>query len=228
MKNYEILCVLPGTLAETEVEEVSKKVFSVLEENGAKNSQVEDMGKSRLAYPIKHIRYGYFRLFRFEAETSVVKNVEDKLRLFPELLRAITHVYDPSKVSDKKINYVAGGTISSISREKPSARDSRDSRSYRKRDERVERTETKKEETSVETPKVEKKIEEPKEVKVSSEKKEEAKVDVEKKEVKKEVGKEVSKEVKKEVKKTEKKEDLDLDDINRKLDNILSDDIADV
>jgi small subunit ribosomal protein S6 len=227
MKNYEILCVLPGTLAETEVEEVSKRVFSVLEENGAKNVQVEDMGKSRLAYPMKHIRYGYFRLFRFEVETDVVKKIEDKLRLFPELLRAITHAYDPSKVSDKKINYVAGGTISSISREKPSSRDSRDTRSYRKREERVE----KKEEVTKEVSKVEEKIEEPKEVEKSEKKvapKVESVVVEEPTKEKKEVKATVKKQVKKEVKKSEKKEELDLDDINRKLDNILSDDIADV
>ena len=198
MNHYEILCVLPGTLSEDEVTGVANKVFAVFEKEGAQNALVEDMGKSRLAYPVKHIRYGYFRLFRLEAEGTTINAIQEKLRLIPELLRAVVHVYDPAKVSDKKINYVAGGTISSISREKVSPKERREGK---RENQRTDDFRSEEEKTPVEAPVA------------KAEVKEEAPI-VEKTEVKE--------------KAVEVKNDLNLDEINKKLDNILSEDISDV
>lgn len=97
MKHYELLIVLPGTMAEEEVAPVAEKVQKLLEDNGATNIVADDMGKSRMAYPMKHIRYGYFRAFRFDAEPAAIPEVQAKLRLFKELLRAMINTFDPAK-----------------------------------------------------------------------------------------------------------------------------------
>lgn len=101
MQNYELLFILPGTLGEDEVKPLVEKVKEVVEANGGKEYSVEDMGKSRLAYPIKHIRYGYFQLAHFQAETKDAVAVEKKLRLNTSLLRALIQKYDPSKKMQK-------------------------------------------------------------------------------------------------------------------------------
>ncbi|MBI5221492.1 MAG: 30S ribosomal protein S6, partial [Candidatus Magasanikbacteria bacterium] len=47
------------------------------------------MGKMRLAYPIKQIRYGYFYTIVFNAEVGGLKALQTKLGLMRDLLRAM-------------------------------------------------------------------------------------------------------------------------------------------
>jgi small subunit ribosomal protein S6 len=97
MRNYEILTILPGTLAETEVSPVVEQMKELIQKEGVKGLEVESGGKSRLAYPMKHIRYGYFHVFTFEAEPKEINEIEKKFRLFGQVLRTIIHTFDPSK-----------------------------------------------------------------------------------------------------------------------------------
>lgn len=102
MQQYELLCVLPGTIAEDEVPALVEQVKTVLTEQGATDVSVEDKGKSRLAYPMKHIRYGYFHFFTFRSEPQVIPAVQDKLRLMRELLRSLVTKVDPEKREQKQ------------------------------------------------------------------------------------------------------------------------------
>ena len=72
-------------------------VEKVLQEAGVENIQKEDRGKARLAYPIKHIRYGYFYRFDFVAEPDQISGIQEKLRLDRQLLRAIISIFNPEK-----------------------------------------------------------------------------------------------------------------------------------
>ncbi len=97
IRHYEILTILPGTLAETDVPPVVEKIQAILSAEGSTDINVEQGGKSRLAYPIKHIRYGYFHIFTFQAEAEAIKKIEEKLRLFGQILRTVIKTFDPSK-----------------------------------------------------------------------------------------------------------------------------------
>lgn len=108
MQNYELLFILPGTLSEDEVKPAVEAVKNTVTQNGGQNYTCEDMGKSRLAYPIKHIRYGYFQLAHFEAEAVQVVAIEKKLRLLTQLLRALVQKFD-SKTSMSKIVFESLG-----------------------------------------------------------------------------------------------------------------------
>ena len=105
MNHYELLLILPGTLAENEVSPEVEKVKAVIIENGGANLEMGEKEKRRLAYPIKHIRYCYFQLFYFEAETAAIKVLENKLRLLPDLLRTLIRKYHPQSTAEKKINF---------------------------------------------------------------------------------------------------------------------------
>lgn len=95
MTHYELLFVLPGTFSEEEVAPVVAKVEEIVTTAGATNMEMHDLGKNRLAYPMKHIRYGYYRICRFEAEGDAVPQMQAKLRLIGELLRAVVQTYNP-------------------------------------------------------------------------------------------------------------------------------------
>lgn len=96
MQHYELLCVLPGTFSEEEVKPVVEQITSAITTAGGTEVQVEPTSKSRLAYPMKHIRYGYFQLVYFQAEPKAVPAIEAKLRLVDGLLRVLVHKHDPA------------------------------------------------------------------------------------------------------------------------------------
>ena len=103
---YELLLVLPGTLSEDDVAPAVDQVRTVLTEAGATDISIEDRGKSRLAYPIKHIRYGYFQLGYFQAEPAQTPAIQGKLRLMSNLLRAQINKFS-SKATKRETPMVA-------------------------------------------------------------------------------------------------------------------------
>lgn len=88
MKKYELLLVLPGTLDEQEAQNRSNEILSFVKEN-SEQAEISPMGKMRLAYPIKQIRYGYFYTIVFNAEVAGLKVLQTKLGLMRDLLRAM-------------------------------------------------------------------------------------------------------------------------------------------
>jgi small subunit ribosomal protein S6 len=103
MKYYELLCILPGTLGEDEVAPAVEEVKTLLAANGATTITSEDKGKSRLAYPIKHIRYGYAIVVVFQAERNALPVIQAKLRLINNLLRAMINEFDPVARKEKDL-----------------------------------------------------------------------------------------------------------------------------
>lgn len=98
MKKYEMLCVLPGTLGEEEVAPIVAQIHEQLKIHGGEEVSATDLGKSRLAYPVKHIRYGYFELFTFMLETTKSAVLERGVRLIGNnILRVILQVYNPKQ-----------------------------------------------------------------------------------------------------------------------------------
>lgn len=105
MQQYELLAIFPGTLDETEVAAAAEKVKELIEKNGATGVSLENMGKSRLAYPMKHIRYGYFRMYYFSAETSESTGIQEKLTVSNLALRTVMHRYNP-KAGARKLREI--------------------------------------------------------------------------------------------------------------------------
>lgn len=105
MKKYELLLVLPGTLDE---KEAGKQVEEIKESIGALSQDLElnNLGKARLAYPIKQIRYGYYYTLVFNAEPEAAKAMADKLRLRTDVLRSMITYFNTNVTAAKKIAYL--------------------------------------------------------------------------------------------------------------------------
>lgn len=106
MKKYELLLVLPGTLDETEAQTRSNEILSFVKEN-SEQAEISTMGKMRLAYPIKQIRYGYFYTIVFNAEVAGLKKLQDKLGLMRDLLRAMFTEFNVAYSPAHKATYGA-------------------------------------------------------------------------------------------------------------------------
>ena len=99
MTHYEMLAVLPGTLTEVEITPIVETIKETVEKSGGTGVNCHNMGKSRLAYPMKHIRYGYFYLVHFQVENKQVGELQRRVNLMPNLLRVVVQAFDPGKHS---------------------------------------------------------------------------------------------------------------------------------
>jgi len=85
---YELMVVIPATYTDEEVPALVTKLESKLIELGVKITKADDsLGKRKLAFPIKHVRQGFYRVLEIEAPKDVIAKVDAELRLMPEVLR---------------------------------------------------------------------------------------------------------------------------------------------
>jgi len=86
---YEILYIIPSRFSETEIDGVVKQVEEVLQKHEAKLEKTENLGKIKLAYPIKKERYGTYILAYATMEPDAILKIDTDLRLKDEVLRHI-------------------------------------------------------------------------------------------------------------------------------------------
>ena len=104
MKKYELLLVLPGTLDEKETEAKANEILTLVKANSPAG-EIHLLGKNRLAYPIKQIRYGYFYTIVFEADPAGLKTIAGKIALLPTPLRTMISHFNTTLTAAQKIVY---------------------------------------------------------------------------------------------------------------------------
>ena len=88
MNKYESVVIVQPSLDEEAVKGLIKK-FSDLIETQGKVESVEDMGKKRLAYEVQKQREGQYLLFNFEAEPTLIVELERNYRITDEVMKFI-------------------------------------------------------------------------------------------------------------------------------------------
>jgi len=87
MKHYELMYIVPAKFAGEELESIKTKINDLLANHGAEVTGQNDMGRLRLAYPIKQVFQGFYYVLEFNAEPAKVRKMESLLRIMPEILR---------------------------------------------------------------------------------------------------------------------------------------------
>lgn len=85
--HYELLYLISNKFSEEEVKPIMEKVNAVIAANQGKITGSEELGKKRLAYPIKGFRFGYYNLVEFDMAGINLAKVERSLKLMDEILR---------------------------------------------------------------------------------------------------------------------------------------------
>ena len=101
MTHYELLAVFPGTLVETEIPGRHEALQKLIAENSGTELTLLDKGKSRLAYPIKNVQYGYSALVNFAAEPWALPALRIKFDLSGLMLRYMLKSYNPATEEDR-------------------------------------------------------------------------------------------------------------------------------
>lgn len=94
IKSYETVFILTPVLSEAQMKDAVEKFKGILVDQGAKIINEEVWGLKKLAYPIMHKSTGFYNLFEFEAETSVIDKLETEYRRDEKVMRFLTTVLD--------------------------------------------------------------------------------------------------------------------------------------
>lgn len=92
MKTYEMIYILDAALADEAKDAMRKKLEDVVTSAGGNVVSVDKTGVKKLAYPINYKTDGDFNVMTFEAEGSVVKELERISDLSTEVIRRMITV----------------------------------------------------------------------------------------------------------------------------------------
>ena len=90
MYNYETVFILTPVLSDEQMKETVAKFKKVLTDNGAEMLNEEAQGLKKMAYPIEKKSTGFYNLFEFKAEPTIVNTLEVAFRRDEKVIRFLT------------------------------------------------------------------------------------------------------------------------------------------
>ncbi len=96
MKLYESVSILRPTQAEADSERVVEKIQEILTKSGANILKLDNSGKKKLAYDIKHERKGTFITVQFEGPGTVIAELERFQRMEDQVMKFMTVRLNPA------------------------------------------------------------------------------------------------------------------------------------
>ena len=96
MREYETTFIIQPELSDEGVQAICERLEGVLEKAGATKLFYDDMGRRRLAYPIKKFQKGQYLTLFFLDEGKAGEELERALRLDDSVLRFLTVLGNPN------------------------------------------------------------------------------------------------------------------------------------
>ena len=87
LSDYELVFIISPEIAEEELSATIDRVSRFITEREGVISDVEQWGKRRLAYPVKHFEEGSYILTRFKSKPAQNKELEANLKISENVLR---------------------------------------------------------------------------------------------------------------------------------------------
>ncbi len=89
MNQYEMVLILKAGLEEDERNQALDRLKDAINQNGTVG-EIDDWGTRKLAYEINYNKDGYYYVLNYEADPSVVAEVERRARILDQILRYLT------------------------------------------------------------------------------------------------------------------------------------------
>ncbi|MBI5243564.1 MAG: 30S ribosomal protein S6 [Elusimicrobia bacterium] len=90
MHIYETVVVVQPKLSDTEVVDFIDKTKKVITKGGGEILSEDRWGRRKLAYPIKHVREGFYFYLKFQAPGALVQKMSAQFRIADDILRSMT------------------------------------------------------------------------------------------------------------------------------------------
>jgi small subunit ribosomal protein S6 len=87
MPSYELVLIISPEVADEEVPNVVNKLSESINKIGGSVAEVNQWGRKKLAYPIKHFVEGNYVLAQLKLKPTLTKELDANLRLSGEVLR---------------------------------------------------------------------------------------------------------------------------------------------
>ena len=95
---YETVLILTPVLLQEQVDEAVAKYRKFLTENGAVIVHENNWGLRKLAYPIQKKNTGFYFLFEFQADASLIAKLEVEYKRDERIMRFLTIALDKHAV----------------------------------------------------------------------------------------------------------------------------------
>ncbi|MDD7593768.1 MAG: 30S ribosomal protein S6 [Peptoniphilaceae bacterium] len=89
MNKYEMVLIVKAGLEDEERQQVLERLQDAINQNGSVEN-IDDWGTRKLAYEINYNKEGYYYVINYEADPSVVAEVERRARILDQVLRYLT------------------------------------------------------------------------------------------------------------------------------------------
>jgi small subunit ribosomal protein S6 len=99
MNQYETVFILTPVLSEAQMKEAVKDYEKYLKKSGAKIVNSENWGMRKLAYPIQKKSSGFYHLFEYQAEPSLIAELELMQKRDEKVMRFLTVKLDKHAVA---------------------------------------------------------------------------------------------------------------------------------
>ena len=87
MRDYEVLYIVRADLDDDKVQDVVKRVNTLIERSGGSLERTNLWGKRKLAYEVKHQKEGAYILQDFQIAQDRIPELEGALKISEEVLR---------------------------------------------------------------------------------------------------------------------------------------------
>lgn len=89
MNKYESVIIINPTVAEEGVKSLEQKFTDLINTDG-KLEKIDELGKRKLAYEVKKNKEGIYVVFNFEANPTLITELERNYRITDEIIKFIT------------------------------------------------------------------------------------------------------------------------------------------
>ena len=87
MTKYEIMFIVKSTMEEDKIKKVSEDLQKLLNTKTSKVIEFKEMGRKKLAYPIKKEVSGYYYVMTVEADKESIHEFDRKVSINENVLR---------------------------------------------------------------------------------------------------------------------------------------------
>src|SRR5262245_33950307 len=94
MRNYEIMFIVNPNTAEEEIDKINSQIEGIITSGGGKVGKIEKMGKRKLAYVVDKFMDGFYVLFVINANGTIVREIERRLRVMDPVIKYLTVLMD--------------------------------------------------------------------------------------------------------------------------------------
>jgi small subunit ribosomal protein S6 len=96
IRPYETVVVFDGTLGDDAIHKEQGKIEELLRKS-AEFERTDIWGKREMAYPIRRKKLGYYCVFNYKGDGSIVERLQNEFRLNNSVIRFLSAVRDDNK-----------------------------------------------------------------------------------------------------------------------------------